>query len=307
MAFFELKEYDQSSIQALIDNNVEESIHLDFKDGRALDKADKKTEEIAKDVSAFANSDGGILVYGVSEKDHKADSVSGVDGDVYTKEWLEQVINSKISPRIIGITIFPIRMDGDIKNSVYVVKIPRSGNAPHMNCDHIYYRRFNFMSVKMEDFEVRDLFHRKTKCSLVISSSLFAIDLDKSDDDTTLFKFCAAVANNSHEICTLYKVNVYLTSIEKLAFDKISWDAVGSDMSYSVRNDGVKISAVGVAPLFSDECVDIGRFSIEVPTSNLEDFVNNTKVRIALMYQDGEDIFETTVKDYVKQMKDASL
>jgi hypothetical protein len=46
-------------LESLIKNNVQENIHLDYKDSRAIDG--KKRREMAKDVSAFANSDGGIL------------------------------------------------------------------------------------------------------------------------------------------------------------------------------------------------------------------------------------------------------
>ena len=65
MDFFELEEYTKKDIDDLIQNEVEESIYLDYKDGRALDP--DKIAEITKDVSAFANADGGIIVYGVSE------------------------------------------------------------------------------------------------------------------------------------------------------------------------------------------------------------------------------------------------
>ena len=59
MDFFELEEYTKKDIDDLIQNEVEESIYLDYKDGRALDS--DKIAEITKDVSAFANADGGLL------------------------------------------------------------------------------------------------------------------------------------------------------------------------------------------------------------------------------------------------------
>lgn len=54
-----------SDIDQLINNKVQENIHLDYKDSRAVDP--KKSDEIAKDASAFANSDGGVIIYGVAE------------------------------------------------------------------------------------------------------------------------------------------------------------------------------------------------------------------------------------------------
>ena len=53
-------------IDQLIATQTQESLHLDYKDSRAIDKS--KREEISKDVSAFANADGGTIIYGVTEK-----------------------------------------------------------------------------------------------------------------------------------------------------------------------------------------------------------------------------------------------
>lgn len=84
--FFERENFTQADLQKLIDNQVEESTYLDFKSAPSLEKSDKKRGEIGKDVSAFANADGGIIIYGMKEQDHVADSFSFIDGNVFTKE-----------------------------------------------------------------------------------------------------------------------------------------------------------------------------------------------------------------------------
>ena len=91
MDFFELEEYTKKDIDDLIQNEVEESIYLDYKDGRALDP--DKIAEITKDVSAFANADGGIIVYGVSENKatHNPEGYATVTNPKITKEWLEHM------------------------------------------------------------------------------------------------------------------------------------------------------------------------------------------------------------------------
>ena len=70
--FFDKYEYSEADITALIHGKAEESIHLDFKAAESLGDSNPKKNEIAKDVSAFANSDGGIIIYGISEQDHRA-------------------------------------------------------------------------------------------------------------------------------------------------------------------------------------------------------------------------------------------
>ena len=67
-------EWEEEDIELLIQNGVQESLTLDYKVCGALDrrtsKVDKVKIEISKDVSAFANSAGGVIVYGVTETNH---------------------------------------------------------------------------------------------------------------------------------------------------------------------------------------------------------------------------------------------
>ena len=67
--------------------------------------------EISKDVSAFANSAGGTLVYGMIEDRHVPTAIdNGFNPSEITMEWLEQVINSRIHRRIDGVRINQIEL-----------------------------------------------------------------------------------------------------------------------------------------------------------------------------------------------------
>ena len=85
MDFFEKTEYTETDLRILIETQAEESTYLDFKAAGALEKTNVKRAEIAKDVSAFANSDGGVIIYGIKEEGHVASGFSFIDGNEYTK------------------------------------------------------------------------------------------------------------------------------------------------------------------------------------------------------------------------------
>lgn len=155
-------------INQYIADGIEENIHLDYKGSGSIAKSGEKKKEISKDVSAFANSDGGVIIYGVREfdeldKNHLPEKIDPIDANEFSKEWLEQVINSTISPTIQNVLITPIQVGKKEDNSViYIVEIPKSNTAHQMN-DKRYYRRYNFQSIAMEDWEIKDIINRLTK------------------------------------------------------------------------------------------------------------------------------------------------
>jgi Putative DNA-binding domain len=111
------------------------------------------------DVSAFADSAGGQIIYGIEEKDRKPTKVD--QGSDLTREWVEQVIDSNVQPRLEGLVITPIPVGGG--RHAYVLTIPQaSARAPHQALDKRYYKRQNFQSVPMEDYEIRDTLRRAT-------------------------------------------------------------------------------------------------------------------------------------------------
>ena len=56
----------------------------------------------------------------------------------------------------------PGSLDGSAEGKVvYVVSVPHSTRAPHMAADHRFYKRFNFESIAMEEYEVRDVSRRR--------------------------------------------------------------------------------------------------------------------------------------------------
>jgi len=163
-------EWDEGSIRDLIASQVQESLMLDYKASDALAKTDTKKREISKDVSAFANSAGGTIVYGVLEDKHVPTEIDiGCLPTDISKEWLEHVIQGNIQRRIDGVRINPIMLTGPAAGRMlYVVSIPQSMRAPHMAADHRFYKRFNFESVPMEEYEVRDAGHRNDSPDLTL-------------------------------------------------------------------------------------------------------------------------------------------
>lgn len=156
------------ALQSIIDRGLTESIHLEFKRSDAL-TSDKSSKEISKDVSSFANSDGGVIIYGIAEEDHKPTKLDGgVEHDKWSKERIEDIIQSNVAPRLKGLRISQVQLTAE--RSAYVVSVPRSERGPHQ--DRVtwrYFKRHNFKSSPMEDYEVNDVRNRRTHLPALIS------------------------------------------------------------------------------------------------------------------------------------------
>ena len=178
------RNWTESRLQNFITGKVEESLTIEYKSAEALDRSDYKKKEITKDISAMANAAGGLVIYGISEfseseKRHLPEKITPVDRTEFSREWVEQIINA-IRPRIDGIVIHSVNLSSGENDAVYIIEIPQSSTA-HQASDHRYYKRFNFQSVPMEDYEVRDVMFREQTPDILLN---FLIEITYSDDQT---------------------------------------------------------------------------------------------------------------------------
>ena len=272
---FDKIDFTEEDINNIIKSKLEESINIEFKSAGALSNDKQIKKEISKDVSAFANSDGGIIFYGIDETLHVASGLSYIDGDLYNKEWLENIIISSIQNRIDDLRIIPVRFENDIKKTIYVVKIPKSLNAPHINGDKKYYRRFNFQSIAMEEYEVRNLYlaHKEGKIELydiVIKPKLPLKDI-------YTFYLEIQICTKGNYVAEKYKVAVHITG------------GVGINMyldtpnNYTVTQrleEGFKVSTNNMVPVFPDEFYNALAFEITVPFDKYDEVIKRIRGKV---------------------------
>lgn len=151
-------------ILALVDSEVREGRHLDYKEKVPTNSNDDKRDFLA-DVVAFANSGGGDIIFGIAEKRDgsgntglpmlKSLSREGLDKEC---RRLEQIIQSNISPRVPGAVFKEVDMGGD--GVVLVLRIPPSWAGPHMIWDgrSHFYARSGLMNLPLDTTQIRGLF-----------------------------------------------------------------------------------------------------------------------------------------------------
>lgn len=303
-SFFEKESYSLEDIQSLIDNEVEESVYLDFKQAEALDisnkKSDKVKEDIVKDVTAFANSDGGVIVYGVKEEKNKANQITPVDGNKCNTDRLTQIINTA-RPTIEKIEIFPIRIGGDISNSIYVVKIPRSLRAPHMSKDHKYYKRHNCISTVMEEYEVRDTFGRTVKPELSIFDATFEKlelqTLERLYDQE--FRIDIKIKNIGRVIAKEHKIEIIILGDKKIKIKENDFTITQFGNKNPELEERLIKKYIDI-PLFPEEVESTCIIDIWTDRKQVEKLLSTLTITVKLRYEGGSDSMDITIPSNYK-------
>lgn len=177
-----------TDLQKLIQDEIEESTVLEYKGSFAIQNP-KWKEELAKDVSALANSNGGNIIFGIREKE----SVGGnsipkellpIPNTEMSKDKLSQLLSSNIQPIIDGLEITYIPFDH--KSGFYVVFVPRSNTAHQNRISHVYYKRRNATVEAMEDYEIRDIMNRSKTPIIDIDFILLKTKISVTQNKTPL-------------------------------------------------------------------------------------------------------------------------
>jgi Putative DNA-binding domain len=178
-----LAEQDYADVEAFLQQQIGENLTLDYK--RELSTtSDRDRAELCKDVSALANSQGGMILYGVDED--STDRTPQVPpfgtprmvGRQSVEEWAAQVLRSGVQPPLdFEMEIFDYEDGTD--RCLLVVRTNASPSAPHMvtlRGDNRYYGRFyrrsNYESRIAEEYEVREMLEQARRLYLGIEDEL---------------------------------------------------------------------------------------------------------------------------------------
>lgn len=118
-------------------------------------------KEFLYDVTAFANSSGGIIFFGIEENEGKPISIDGVKIDDIDKVILrfENIIRSGVTPRISNISIMAIELSNS--NHIILVQVPNSWSSPHMisyNHSGKFFARNSAGKYQMDAHEIKQAF-----------------------------------------------------------------------------------------------------------------------------------------------------
>ncbi|MEC8683205.1 MAG: hypothetical protein VXX80_05935, partial [Bacteroidota bacterium] len=181
-------------------------------------------------------------------------------------------------------------------------------DAPHLSRDNRFYKRYNFESVPMEEYEIRQLYGRKVKSELQLSG--YNIGIGEIGEEITTFTCETSVYNVGEIYETDYKVNIYFDNFSRHI--NINWraDGVGRNYDYTRLLSGktIKITNNALPTIYPEETINALRFSFEIRNENILEAFEELNIRFWLFYPNGKDEMEANLKEWSEKIiKDVEI
>ena len=181
--FEQLQGEGEAGIRRLVDERAQENVTLDFKRKRdpakgAFDKDDRAI--LAEVLSGFANSAGGLAIWGVDARknqdgvDCAQDRVPIVGIERFQSE-AQSLVGQLVLPRLEGVRLAHIKADDDPSAGYLLVRVERSERRPHRSeatGQKQYYKRAGDGFFVMEHYDIEDAFSRSTRPTVHLACEL---------------------------------------------------------------------------------------------------------------------------------------
>jgi len=173
-----------ADLQEYVDTQQDENLFLDFKrvNRPDLTNSDDK-KNLAKALSGFSNSSGGLIIWGVDARKN----AQGIDCAWEMKpiqmvkrflSRLNELTGLAVSPIVDGVQHRIIETDKD--DGFVVTYIPESDSGPHMAKmgDDRYYKRSGDSFYRLEHFDLEDMFGRRPRPILDLNTRITGTGLN---------------------------------------------------------------------------------------------------------------------------------
>ena len=267
----------ESDLQKLIAERYQESIHVEFKKKKnrstpELDVSDAR--QFSRALSGFANSDGGVLVWGIAtDAEERAVALDPIAVVAEFQSRLKKSLLNATQPVVDGVLIDVVQSSTELAAGYVKCLIPPSDKVPHrgMLAEREYYKRSTEGFYRLEHFDLEDMFGRrpipllqlKTRMKATGSSggggntryrSLLVLAIENIGRGSARAPYLAVSVNqpyqiarygidgNGHEglprVMTADQQRVVYTSSDVAIHPGVCYEVAGIELEVGVDNEG---------------------------------------------------------------------
>lgn len=221
----QVRDMTADSLREFLELGIPEGRHIDYKLRLSGDDPESQKLEFLKDITAFANANGGVLIIGTLEPAEGRpvdEQLRGIERGEIEAHRLERAASSSIDPRIAGLQIRPIVLG---ENSFAILAhVPPSMARPHMvtsQGNRGFYIRHTESSQAMSTYEVREAVLATATAEATVRQYLGNIEQDMRN---------YGVAANGHPTFVLQAM--------PLVAPEEQWEVVNDDARGILRTGG---------------------------------------------------------------------
>jgi hypothetical protein len=244
-----------AQIEEFLRAGQEETLHLEFKTVSKPDLSDKHDKRnFACALSGFANSDGGLILWGVdARKDadgiDRASAPAEISSVSLFVSRLGELTGDAVLPRIDGIVHRAIPRDNGMGFGVTLV--PESDSGPHMAKlgENRYYKRSGSSFYLMEHFDIADMFGRRRRPLLALGLELVPRLGDDPHEEfhVEILNAGRGIAKYTGFICT-FDADVKVADVSRHLQNSSSLNRGAPIVSYQDNEGVVQPNGIASAP-----------------------------------------------------------
>lgn len=279
-----LNDWDYPLVEKLVKDGFFETDKFDFKEGLPHKNDRSGNERLEKSVCAFANTEGGFLVFGIKDDRllRDKDRIVGIDPKKdFPKEFGDKLSN--IEPHLYYEFRNPAISIPGSNNIIHIVKIPQSPESPHWTSKRGFEFRTNKGNEVMSYQQVKQSFlneeqkRQKLRLLLIeltsnrelcdgmiieegkIEDHHSLITLDSNVLQTLLVDAYSIIINDDELVSILFKLKGIINIMNnemQIFFSKLSLPSTGMKRTVRNHNEFIKRYVRSIVPLF-DRALEI--------------------------------------------------
>lgn len=231
-----------------------ESREWEYKSASVLTNKGDLKRCLGKQISAFANSGGGRLVFGIDPNTTQLQPCPESQGRQTMEDYLSNMVSECVDDQLQSFHVLRMNFDENDNSCIFIIEVEDSPVAPHQSKDdRVYYWRLPGRSEPAPHFHLKNLYNRRVAC-IVEAAILDDGDVKILSDSELKFDCRLIVRNKVGFVARPFGVEIQINSSARNCwrFHDSNSDTklLSGDFLFSSQSQVFDLSFIGSTNIF---------------------------------------------------------